>query len=590
MRKLILLFAAACLLTACDKDKDADIIAQYFFGDSKSNKSGNGDDLPPGVHVYSGDNTDKYRIVSVQDDGTIVVSGDTADIPKVGEIIVAGIIDQAPYGFLSKVDDIIYQGNTTILKTSNACINEVLPNNKFEVKIPADQLELDYMTDFSGNKIVPSKTRADDGVSLPITYKLYWNPVEGKIKDGWLEGWDYKVAVGLDLTGTIGADLTFYYEAEEGWLDRMGLIGDLTLKLDATAKIVGTLSYEFDEIHVGTYWLKPIVVMLGYVPVVFTPAIQLFWLNEIKGELKLSCKMFSISDRVTSYVEYNSKEDPITKEHIYFGSEEEPFELDDSYSSPSSYIKDLSPEITLSGEYKTTLRTELNVSLYGVNKWDRLGLAFDNIGTLKAEFSWSPRDEDETHNESLSLFYNLDFLPTAKVEIKNPINKKSYGAKWDDLRLHLYENELLRLMAFAPTFEDLKVYCDITQSTKKDVELNSNDEIIHIKATLIKPDFQLFADEEFGFCIGTDDQNGEIREKTWAFINLKKPYVNYLQKTELTLELPAKDFEPSTKYYVRPYVKLKNGNIIYRQRGSFTTYGFTADDGGTVDDVPGEDF
>ena len=37
MRKLIILFAAACLLTACDKDKEADYIAQYFFGqDSKS--------------------------------------------------------------------------------------------------------------------------------------------------------------------------------------------------------------------------------------------------------------------------------------------------------------------------------------------------------------------------------------------------------------------------------------------------------------------------------------------------------------------------------------------------------------------------
>lgn len=37
MRKLIILFAAVCLLTACDKDKEADYIAQYFFGqDSKS--------------------------------------------------------------------------------------------------------------------------------------------------------------------------------------------------------------------------------------------------------------------------------------------------------------------------------------------------------------------------------------------------------------------------------------------------------------------------------------------------------------------------------------------------------------------------
>lgn len=37
MRRLFILFAAVCLLTACDKDKDADYIAQYFFGkDSKT--------------------------------------------------------------------------------------------------------------------------------------------------------------------------------------------------------------------------------------------------------------------------------------------------------------------------------------------------------------------------------------------------------------------------------------------------------------------------------------------------------------------------------------------------------------------------
>ncbi len=44
MRKLIILFAAACLLTACDKDKEADYIAQYFFGADKGGQTDNPDD------------------------------------------------------------------------------------------------------------------------------------------------------------------------------------------------------------------------------------------------------------------------------------------------------------------------------------------------------------------------------------------------------------------------------------------------------------------------------------------------------------------------------------------------------------------
>lgn len=39
MKKLIILFAAACLLTACDKDKDEEYIAQYFFGKNSKNQN-----------------------------------------------------------------------------------------------------------------------------------------------------------------------------------------------------------------------------------------------------------------------------------------------------------------------------------------------------------------------------------------------------------------------------------------------------------------------------------------------------------------------------------------------------------------------
>ena len=254
------------------------------------------------------------------------------------------------------------------------------------------------------------------------------------------------------------------------------------------------------------------------------------------------------------------------------------------------YIQDLSPKITLSGEYKTTIRTELNVSLYGANKWDRLSLANDLFAKLKAEFSLSPFDDEETHKESIGIYVGMDFLPEAKAEFKNPFNKKTYGGKWDDLKLHVFEKEVFSLFALTNTFDDLRVYGDLSQSYKKDAELTANDNIIHIKATMTKPDFQLFADEDFGFCVGIDDTNEEIREKTWAFYGMKEKYVNYSQKTDLSLELPAKDFEASTKYYVRPFVKLKNGNIVYSKRGSFITYGYTADNGGTVNDVPGEDF
>ena len=52
MRKLIILFAAVCLLTACDKDKNEDDIAQLFFGESEAtNKPNNGKDTPGQVPV-----------------------------------------------------------------------------------------------------------------------------------------------------------------------------------------------------------------------------------------------------------------------------------------------------------------------------------------------------------------------------------------------------------------------------------------------------------------------------------------------------------------------------------------------------------
>lgn len=565
--------------------------AMFAIWDGKKLMMGN-DGVRPVVHVCSDENSD-FQIESVMDDGTIVFSGNAENMPKVGEIIVSGVTEKAPYGFLYRVEEVINNGGTTTIRTSPATINEAIPNGNYNIKIPANQLKVDYLIDPFGNKKTLSNTRADDDdeATLPFTYKLYWNPYDGKVKNGWLEGWDYKVALGLDITGTIGVGMSFRYVAEEGWLDYIGLIGDFSFEVDATAKIVGSMTYEFADIPITTYWLKPITVMLGYVPVVFTPVIQVKWKNKLTGKLELSCKLFSTKGKHTYSVGYNRLGDPETGENFIYDYDNEPFKLDESYSSPNKYIQELSPKLSLLGEWKSTIRTELNVSLYGANDYVNLGMAADIYTKLKGEFKLTPNDDESKHSESLGVRFGGDFLPVAKMELKNPIDKtKTYGGTWDDLIFNVFDMEVFSLFALVPYFDDFIVYGDISQSYKKDAELRVNDKEIHIRATMTKPDFQLFPDVEFGFCIGTDDKDEETRRKTWHFYNLKEKGTSYFQKTNLKLDLQANDFNNSTKYYVRPYVKLENGNYVYRERGSFTTHGFIGNNGGTIINVPGEDF
>lgn len=177
---------------------------------------------------------------------------------KKGDIIVAGISEEFPYGLLRKVETISLNGDNMKLTTSHATLNDVFKYGKIEINEPL----LDSAQIQSGNKA--SRTN-ESSLNINYVYDKDKNPATDKDR------------ITLDLNGKMTPGFVFEWEKAEGATIpnhvKMALENTVELSVQTMAIID---QFGDDRIQLFKKSYKPVAKIVFGVPIVFRPEIGLY--------------------------------------------------------------------------------------------------------------------------------------------------------------------------------------------------------------------------------------------------------------------------------------------------------------------------
>lgn len=200
---------------------------------------------------------------------------------KTGDVLVAGITNKTPLGFLKKVKSIEEVNGKLIINTENAEINEAIEQGRINVSI--DLKSEDVINGFTNHKNISVITkeeakRYDDNYG----YEFIINIDEMIYKENGdeirLKG-NVSINPGLDFI----VDIEWFDIKEIKFGSRCDIGGTLTLTGN------GEMNWN-EEITLYTFYFAPITVPLGPIPLVFVPTIDIVAgaNGQIKGDFKLS--------------------------------------------------------------------------------------------------------------------------------------------------------------------------------------------------------------------------------------------------------------------------------------------------------------
>jgi len=193
---------------------------------------------------------------------------------SVGDIIVSGTTPKAPHGFLRKVVSKSQEENKIIIQTTQAKLTEAIQQGSVLVSrslTPADT------TSFTIEKGLIVHQVPDDGFNLTINTILF---------DG--DGNRNTTNDQIRASGSISFNLTFNFE----YAIKNHNVESLVFKVSAIESKSLTVSTEVQFLNaskkfpIARWKFKPIVIFIGYVPIVITPTITLYL--GLDGNLSLS--------------------------------------------------------------------------------------------------------------------------------------------------------------------------------------------------------------------------------------------------------------------------------------------------------------
>ncbi|GEM_PF-3942993 len=542
---------------------------------------------PPTVHVYSEETGTDMMVDEVQEDGTVVLSSDTETIPKEGEIIVSGITDTAPYGFLYRVEKVEKSNGQVVLKTSQAYLNEVLPNAHVEQRL--------QLREVGQGSNIRKKIFMQNGPMKAEEFELFhfkkkWNLYEypgNKFNFGNVEIKEYvKADINVDMS--IGG--TLIYDSDGGIPDRFGVTLDGNLSLSATLEAAIKAEYEKKFFDVE---LTPIEFMVGPVPVVIVP--ELVWkfgLRTAEGKIYAKWKPIDIETcGFDAWLIYNKKEN-IYGENWDYGKELKSDFSDYSLNKFFDGLKNM--EAGLEGEVKFSIWPELNFKPYGLENVS-LSIGLSPYAKVSGELAvkWKSVDnsallynDDLEIKDNLSLSVGLDIPLDGKVEF-NILGWKIGGSKGTSLTL--FDKNIIQGAALVPVFNNFSIYPEDNAKTRDNVHISAD------RGGTIAGIFDDYEDD-YGFCMAQvkKDSQGKELPKEWTYYSMKSKYAHLYglyPQFKIETDIPTSGLQSNATYEVRPYTVLKVGSSPYyfwRKGGKFQTGG--TDGGVTIIDVPGEDF
>ena len=507
------------------------------------------------VHVFGEDGPTEGSVVNVTD-ATVTVTCEPSNVPKPGEIIVSGVTDNAPVGFLRRVESVQSSGGQYVMTTTNASLQEVLPDGDYDIPVPMEQ-EGQYVTiQFPGQ--APQRVGFSTTLKLGAKFgKGGWKNISNVSAADALDGDEdknYPVTIIAQLSPSI--DVNFIYSSRNKRVQRIGLKGNA----DISAEILGKISLEGkvslikdDEFRLFRVNLKPIVVMAGYVPIVFTPRIDVYLTADLSGEIYLKSKFVAAkAEGGFSYI-YTPTPDLITGKNHNFTTNFSCSALGDDQLS-DRMKESFAPKLGMNGALTGTLSPTLNVSLYGANDIFNVGVPISPW--LKAEGNLAftlKKDVELDYDNKMTVSGGVDIGVSAKFKL----GKKNY--KWQQ-DITLFETNLYDNCVITPGVANFQV--------SPDSPMPSNTEQIRFSMDFTKPRYQLLPDQDYGFAYGLASQSRD----TWTFVSLKSQYDagftpnNYTQYIETYIN--TNGLKKDSTYRVCPYVMIF-GTDIFRKGTNF---------------------
>jgi len=207
----------------------------------------------------------------------------------VGDIMVSGVSENAPNGYLRKVADIAYLGESIIITTEPAMLEEAIQDGSVFIQETLSPEQVTSLNALPGVTMLPTNERA------PLTFTFQIDDVVLYDLDGDLSTDHDQVLA----SGFIEFDMAFisYLRMRFFQVERFSLTNSNSIR-NSLKITTGSVLYTLEEeMILATQVFSPITIMAGHVPIVFVPILDLvagadgsvvLWLSaEVSTELSM---------------------------------------------------------------------------------------------------------------------------------------------------------------------------------------------------------------------------------------------------------------------------------------------------------------
>lgn len=582
--RLSLLLTVTMLLVACGGDDD---VAPSTPPTPTPTPTPTEEYEPPVTHVYSDESSSEAVVKELRNDGTVVLDASTAKkVPEKGEIIVSGITDAAPYGFLYRVESVQQSGGEIVIKTSEAYLNEVLPHAHVQQRLQFREAGQGAQAPSvaSGKRNAPSRAKEADLLHIKTTI-----PFNDDAGDSFTV---HGIKVDSYVKGTVNLDFslggTFIWEADGLIPDRAGFILDGSLSLSVVIEAATKAKFEK---KLGGTPLEPMVFLVAGLPVVIVPYID--YKYGIKTEGKVYAKWKPIDIKAMEFdchAIYNKQED-VYGDNMDLGASKGS-EFSD-LTAEGMFQEMLNAEAGLEGEAKFSVWPEVRFCLYNSENVS-FSAGISPYAKVSGELAlkWQKSNSSDLLDD-FELKDNLSVSIGAEIPLSGKLEFKAFGKKIGGEKegsFNLIDYPLIEGASLLPVFNDFLIL-------PEEDALEHN--YVHVTAYKGATMLALFGnyEEDYGFCLAQvkKDAYGMELPKDWTYYSLKSQYegsgYGLDRQLRIELDIPTSGLQPNATYEVRPYTVLKVGSTPYyfwRKGGTFKTGGAVGDGGGVVIDVPGE--
>ena len=552
------------------------VVVIFFVGCSKSedvpDPSPQPPYIPPVTHVYSDSSDSEAKVKEVMKDGTVVLNSGTKAIPKKGEVIVSGVTEAAPQGFLYRVEDVVSNGGNIEVKTSPAYLDEIIKDCHKKIDVPLEVVDVDASGLQEGEYVRIVKTRA---MGLDKTIRL-------EISKKFDKEFDKTKHLSLEVKGYAELRTTFKLDIENWHFNEMNASIEGKLGLDVKGKLAFKPEKFEESFRVLKLPCKPVTIMAGYIPIVVTPKIVAEIILTAEGEFAISTTIIKLEGSFGYGCSLTKEPDPNTGKHLRYY----PIETKNPFKdfTLKKTLENIKPEMGFSGNMKLAKMIGCNMGLYNTN--DNMGIQVGPMWFAKIQgdfgLKWNDKNtkfdtDDFELKDKFDISTGLELSGKAKLVLKNPFDKKKnlFGGE-ADLKITLAEYKLLTGGFLFPVYSDLTVYPKEGVGKYKTVNFKVT------KNWAWSP----FIEEDYGFCY----KEKGAKDKPWTYVSMKEKYPSSLLSGSvvMSVDYPVSKFLPNKTYEVRPYSKIMIPNIYLRRKGaSFNMGDGVGGVGGTLEDVNG---